>query len=67
MTLHHTMGAVARATPTTDLLSDLDRLHELATMIINEHVNDAGLCAVCRGVAFPCESAVLAEHNAALL
>jgi len=25
------------------------------------------LCAVCAGVAFPCELAVTAEHNAALL
>ena len=33
---------------------------------LDEHTNQAGLCAVC-GTAFPCDSAVLAEHNVALL
>ena len=36
----------------------------LATQALNDHTNDAGLCAVC-GCAWPCERAVLAEHNLA--
>jgi hypothetical protein len=31
-----------------------------------KHTNADALCAVC-GCVFPCESAVLAEHNTALL
>ena len=46
--------------------ADLERLAQLAVRVLGEHVNDRDLCAVC-GVAFPCESAVLAEHNTALL
>lgn len=46
---------------------DPEHLAQLATVVLNEHTNDDGLCAVCAGVAFPCASAVLAEHNAALL
>ena len=46
--------------------SDLERLAQLVIVILNEHINDGGSCAVC-GCDFPCESAVLAEHNAALL
>jgi hypothetical protein len=45
---------------------ELTQLLELATSVINEHVNDQGLCAVC-GSAWPCERAVLAEHNLAVL
>jgi hypothetical protein len=41
-------------------------LAHLATAILNEHVNDNGLCAIC-GCAFPCESAALAERNVAFL
>ena len=41
-------------------------LRALATRVINDHVDDCGLCAVC-GSAFPCELAVLAEHNLDLL
>jgi len=67
MTVHHITGAVALATPTSGSLPDLDRLRALATTVLNEHLNDHGLCAVCVGEKFPCESAVLAEHNAALL
>ena len=45
----------------------LDRLHALATAVLNEHTNDRGWCAACPpGVPFPCSSAVTAEHNAAL-
>jgi len=46
--------------------TELEHPAQLATVVLNEHINDDGLCAVC-GCAFPCESAVLAEHNMALL
>jgi hypothetical protein len=45
---------------------EFERLARLATAVLNEHVDDGGLCAACDGVAFPCRSAVLAEHNTAL-
>jgi hypothetical protein len=48
-----------------DVEHELDALRQLATVVLNEHTNDRGLCAVC-GCAFPCERAVLAEHNLAL-
>lgn len=46
-------------------MTEVDALHQLATAVLNEHTNDHDLCAVC-GCAFPCERAVLAEHNLAL-
>nr|MBA3338380.1 hypothetical protein [Geodermatophilaceae bacterium] len=45
---------------------ELQALRALATRAVNDHVDDLGLCAVC-GSAFPCERAVLAEHNLDLL
>ena len=45
---------------------ELERLCGTATLVLNEHVNDAGLCAVC-GSAWPCERVQLAEHNLAVL
>jgi len=48
------------------LIAKLEALRALATRVINQHVDDHGLCAVC-GSAFPCELAVLAEHNLDLL
>ena len=48
------------------LSPELNGLADLATSVLNEHTNDHGLCAVC-GVAFPCDLAIVAEHNAALL
>lgn len=38
------------------------RLLETASDVLNEHTNQHDLCAVC-GSAWPCERAVLAEHN----
>ncbi|WP_433518027.1 hypothetical protein ACQP2T_22255 [Nonomuraea sp. CA-143628] len=49
-----------------DIGSEVEALHRLATVVMNEHTNDNGLCAVC-GCAFSCARAVLAEHNLALL
>ncbi|WP_019985228.1 MULTISPECIES: hypothetical protein [unclassified Streptomyces] len=48
-----------------DVGREVEALHQLATVVLNEHTNDHDLCAVC-GCAFPCERAVLAEHNLAL-
>jgi hypothetical protein len=48
-----------------DAGSEVAALHLLASEVLNEHRSDHGLCAVC-GCAFPCERAVLAEHNLAL-
>ncbi len=51
----------------------LDRLPDvlatvstLATAVLGDHTNDAGLCAVC-GSAWPCERATTAAHNLAVL
>ena len=52
--------------PVESIQAELEHLAQLATVVLNEHMNQAGLCAVC-GTAFPCDSAVLAEHNIALL
>lgn len=52
--------------PVDSLAAEIEHLAQLASAVLNEHVNDHGLCAVC-GCAFPCDSAVLAEHNVALL
>lgn len=52
-------------TEANGLVPELMALLALATRVINDHVDDGGLCAVC-GSAFPCERAVLAEHNLAL-
>jgi len=46
----------------SDLPPDLVTLSSLAVSVLNEHVNDADLCAVCES-AWPCELVVLAEHN----
>lgn len=42
----------------------LEALSSLAARVLNEHTNRADLCAAC-GCAWPCERAVLAEHNLA--
>jgi hypothetical protein len=43
---------------------ELEAMIALATQAINDHTDNAGLCAVC-GSAWPCERAMLAEHNLA--
>lgn len=43
---------------------ELVHLISTATSVMNRHVNDQGLCAIC-GSAWPCERAVVAEHNLA--
>ncbi|MGA5426624.1 hypothetical protein ACPCVL_07470 [Streptomyces koyangensis] len=45
--------------------AEIDALHRLAAVVLHEHANHHGLCAVC-GCAFPCVRAVLAEPNLAL-
>jgi hypothetical protein len=44
---------------------ELDQLRQLAAQVLSEHTNQNDRCATC-GCAFPCEQAVLAEHNLAL-
>jgi len=51
--------------PAESVRAGIQHLGRLATTVRNEHGNDCGLCAVCQ-VAFPCELAVLAEHNTTL-
>jgi hypothetical protein len=52
-------------TPDSDRFPpELAQLIRTATRVIGEHVNDEGLCAIC-GSAWPCERAVVAEHNLA--
>jgi hypothetical protein len=52
--------------PITDpaLRDEIVALTRHAAEVVNEHANDHGWCAVC-GDAFPCERAILAEHNLA--
>lgn len=45
---------------------ELDALIGLAALVLDTHTNDAHLCAVC-GCVWPCQWAVLAEHNLAAL
>jgi hypothetical protein len=49
---------------TPELSKQLDALIRLATVVLGQHTDDHGRCAVC-GCAFPCSLAVLAEHNLA--
>jgi hypothetical protein len=51
--------------PTRELTADIEHLTQLASAVLNEHTNEHGLCAAC-GSAFPCDRAVLAEHNLAV-
>lgn len=53
--------------PIDKMMADLEQLAQLATVVINEHTNDEGLCSVCLGVAFPCASVALAERSVAYL
>ena len=40
---------------------EFERLARLATLVLNEHTDDGGLCAACRDIAFPCQFAVLEQ------
>jgi hypothetical protein len=60
------LAAAAGLQATDSLVAEIEHLAQLASVVLNEHINQEGLCAVC-GCVFPCESAVLAEHNVALL
>lgn len=44
----------------------LEWMGALATNVLNEHTDQAGLCVAC-GSAWPCERVVLAEHNLAVI
>lgn len=52
--------------PVDSLQAELRTLARIATVVLNSHVNERGLCAICHGVAFPCESFVLAAGIVAL-
>jgi hypothetical protein len=60
------VGTEAGLYPLDCVQAELEHLGQLATVVLNEHTNHARLCAVC-GTTFPWDSAVLAEHNLALL
>jgi hypothetical protein len=69
-TAHNTDQAAPTLCSRTDLKTvqaHIQHLGQLATAVLNEHVNDRGSCAACHGATFPCDLAVLAEHNMALL
>ncbi|MCW5254326.1 transposase [Streptomyces sp. SHP 1-2] len=44
---------MAQTITTTEASDEIAALHQLATVVLNEHTNDHGLCAVC-GCASPC-------------
>jgi hypothetical protein len=48
------------------VLEELAKLVGLATVVINEHRDDDGLCVVC-GSAWPCERVPFADHNLELI
>jgi hypothetical protein len=60
------VGTEAGLYPLESVQAELEHLGRLATVVLDEHTNHAGLCAIC-STTFPCDSAVLAEHNLALL
>jgi hypothetical protein len=48
-----------------EVLAGCEALSSLTVTVLNEHANDTNRCATCRG-AWPCERAVLADHNVAV-
>jgi hypothetical protein len=50
----------------TQLPPEMKLLRAVATAVLNEHINDADLCAIC-GSTWPCERVLLADHNLAVL
>jgi hypothetical protein len=48
------------------VFEEILKMAALATEVINEHTDCNGLCAVC-GSAWPCQRAVVADHNLGLL
>jgi hypothetical protein len=61
------MALPACAGTAEDFSTELERLAHIACVVLNEHINSDGQCAVCVDVAFPCDRALLAEHNLAVL
>jgi hypothetical protein len=60
------LGLSACAGAVEDFSTGLERLAHLASVVLNEHVNDHGRCNDC-GLTWPCERVLLAEHNLAVL
>ena len=48
----------------SSLSAQIDRLLRHAAEVLHQHRSDHGRCAEC-GCTFPCDLAVLAEHNLA--
>jgi hypothetical protein len=62
-----TLATRAGQPPVAGAETRIERCARRAAAVLNTHTNRNGLCAACPGVPFPCEWAVLAEHNVALL
>ncbi len=60
------MSSQDTASPLTGghLPASLEASSSLTVRVLNTHTDHTGLCVVC-GCAWPCERAVLAEHNLA--
>jgi len=56
----------ATSLPAGTLTAGLEVVPSPAATVLNEHTNQACLCAV-GGFAWPCEPIVLADHNLATL
>lgn len=52
--------------PIDSLVAEIEHLARLAALVLKEHVDDHGSCAVCPGIPFPCTAAVLADHSRGL-
>lgn len=63
MTSHHAPGMIHIRGP---LLMVLELIRRLATSVLGEHSDDAGVCTMC-GEIWPCENVVLAASNLSVI
>ena len=54
-----TLATSTGTNPVDGTSGEFERLARLATLVLNEHIDGGGLCAACRGIAFPCQFPVL--------
>ncbi len=54
-----TLATSTGTNPVDGTSGEFERLARLATLVLNEHIAGGGLCAACRGIAFPCRFPVL--------
>ncbi len=47
------LAAAAGLQATDSLVAEIEHLAQIASVVLNEHINQEGLCAVC-GCVFPC-------------